>query len=265
MRKCLVLFLWLGCLPMAAQVKAPDLSPGQQGPGSGDPLALGKKAMDKGDVKGGEAFFSNFVKENPDSAEAWFYLGGCEIGLKNFDAAIADFQKVLALKPDAWVAHNNLSLIYAEKGDWAAFDKERAIMKDARDKNLPGVDKTSGDTIDEFSVNGEDYEVRYFYTLHGGYQVRYLILHFGKDGKADHWIEIESLDVDQATYKQAHPKETAAGGRVYTMDTMQANGNQGLIKFYEGEPTYETVRTDAMKVLQGQSKPSATTTMPKKK
>jgi len=35
MRKSLVLFLWLGCLPMAAQVKAPDLSPGQQGPGSG--------------------------------------------------------------------------------------------------------------------------------------------------------------------------------------------------------------------------------------
>jgi len=185
--------------------------------------------------------------------------------LKNFDAAIADFQKVLALKPDAWVAHNNLSLIYAEKGDWAAFDKERAIMKEARDKNLSGIDKTSGDTIDEFSVNGEDYEVRYFYTLHGGYQVRYLILHFGKDGKADHWIEIESLDVDQAMYKQAHPKEAAAGGRVYTMDTMQANGNQGLIKFYEGEPTYETVRADAMKVLQGQSKPSATTTMPKKK
>jgi tetratricopeptide (TPR) repeat protein len=267
MRRALSLVLLLGCLHLSAQTKGSELQLPKQGPASEDPLAMGKNAMAHGEFQNAKVFFENYVKENPESIDAQFYLAKCEINLKNFDAAIADFQHIIAVAPKDWSSHSGLALAYAQKGDWAAFDKERAVIKDARDKNMPGVDKDHGDVVDSFTVNGEPYEVRYFYKLFGRYNVRYAFLHFGKDGNADHWIEIESLDVDQGMFAEKHPKEAAAGVRVYSMDSMKMSPSgfpdQGLIKFYEGEPTYETLRADAINAIQKQAKPSASSTIKK--
>ena len=269
MRRILLLILFVGCLRVAAQSAPARIAVPKQGAGSEDPLAMGKNAMQHGSFEQARSFFADFVKDNPESTEAWVLLGRCEIELKDFDAAIADLQRVVVAVPSQWAAHNYLALAYAKKNDWADFDKERALIKDARDKNLAGVDKDHGDVVDLLTVKGEEYEVRYFYKLFGSHNVRYVFLHFGKDGKVDHWIEIESLDVDQAMFAENHPKEAAAGKRVYSMDsmTMTPSGfpNQALFKFYEGDPTYETLRADAIKALGGEAKVSAAMTPGAKK
>jgi tetratricopeptide (TPR) repeat protein len=234
----------MGLIPMVTQAQAPAVSTGA---GRIDPLAIGKSAMEHGDYQSAQKFFAEFVQDNPDSMEAVFYLGGSELGLKNFSAAAVDFQRIIAVMPNQWSAHSNLALSYAQAGDWAAFDKERAVIKAARDTNAPGVDKDGYDLIDKVSVGEKTYEVRAFYKLHGKYNVRYVFLHFGQDGNADSWVQCESDDVDQAFFKGK------AGERRYSLDTYSFSEkgglSQGLIKFYDGEPTYETVRADALKTL----------------
>ena len=265
MRRALWQVAWLagmvvGCVAVGG-AQGTGAVPLQSGP---NPIAVGLAAMQKGDYASANAFFAQYVSANPGDTEARMYLGGAEMGLKEFPAAIKDLQAVIAAKPDMWTAHTNLVLAYAETLDWADFDKERALIKAARDNNVPGLDKQRGDVIDVLQVGAKTYSVRSFYELYGRFHTRYAFLHFGDDGKLTDYIQCESDDADQGLFKQAHPKEAAAGGRRFSMDsyTVGENGmTQGLVKFYDGEPTYETVREDALKVLQGQATPAASTTV----
>lgn len=223
--------------------------------------------MQKGDFTEARTFFAKYVADNPKDAEGWFYLGGADLNVDHPADAAKDFQQCVALKPDAWSAHNNLFLAYAEMGDWSAFDKERAVIRAARDKKEPGLSLDDHDLIDVLRVGGETYQVWYFYKLHGRFNVRYVAIHFDKSGKGHSWIQAESDDVDQAFFKQKHPKEAAAGARSFSLDAYEQSKvgypSQALHKFYsDGEPTYEQFRADVLEILNRKSKPAAATTSP---
>jgi hypothetical protein len=222
-----------------------------------DPLAVGLAALQHGDYAGAQTFFTNVLATTPTDLSARLLLGGADLGLKDFPSAIKEFQAVATAKPTNWVAHQNLALAYAQSQDWPDFDKERAILKSARDNNAPDLDKTSSDLIDLIQIGPKIYSVLYFYTLTGRFHTRYVLAHFGEDGKPTDYIACESDDVDQTFFKQKHPDLAAAGQRSFSLDSYAntANGqSQALIKFYpDGEPTYETVREDALKVLHAQA------------
>jgi tetratricopeptide (TPR) repeat protein len=265
-RKALLSAGWLallvGCCVGVGESQQSGDAPLQSGP---NPIAVGLAAMQKGDYASAKAFFAQYVSGNPDDVEARMYLGGAEMGLKDFPAAIKDLQAVIAAKPDTWTAHTNLVLAYAKTLDWTDFDKERALIKAARDNNAPGLDKQKGDVIDELQVSAKTYSVRSFFLNFWRFQTRYVFLHFGDDGKLTDYIQCESDDADQGFFKQAHPKEAAAGARSFSLDSYTVGDKgmtQGLIKFYnDGEPTYEVVRADALKVLMGKATPAASTTV----
>ena len=231
-----------------------------------DPLAVGKAAMQRKDYAGAREFFGRYVSENPNSLEAKMFLGGADLALGHPKDAIVDFQDCLKQDPNAWTAHESLILAYAQAEEWADFDRERALLQAARKSNATGLSMEGHDVIDILRVNGETYQAWFFPKLHGQFNTRYVFLHFDAQGKADHFIQCESDDADQGFFVKAHPKEAAAGERSFSLDsyTVGEKGmTQALIKFYpDGEPAYETVRTDALKVLSGQSKPAATTTAP---
>jgi tetratricopeptide (TPR) repeat protein len=230
----------------------------QRGP---NPLAVGLAALEHGDYGAAMAFFSEYLSSSPNDLEARLDLGSAELGLKEFAAAVKEFHAVIAVEPDLWPAHLNLVLAYAELQDWSDFDQERALIKAARDKGAPGLDEQKGDLIDVLHVGPKTYSVRAFYELYGRYHTRYVFLHFAEDGKLTDYVQCESDDADQGFFKQAHPKEAAVGARSFSLDTYTIDDkgmSQGLIKFYsDGEPTYETVRADVLKVLTSKEKPAA--------
>jgi len=226
--------------------------------------------MEHGDYATAKTFFTTYVAATPGDAEAWFYLGGANLGLDQPGEAAKAFSKSIELKPDAWSAHTNLVLAYAEMQDWAAFDKERVLIKAARDEKKPGISLDAHELIDVLHVNGETYQVWYFYKPYGHFHARYVFLHFGQDGKADRWYQCESDDVDQAFFQQQHPKEAKAGERSYSLDSYwfeksSQYPSQALHGFYsDGEPPYETVRADVLKAIAGKTKPAASMTPPSK-
>jgi tetratricopeptide (TPR) repeat protein len=198
------LALLLACFVGAGEGQQAGSAPLSSGP---NPLAVGLAALQKGDYASARTFFANYLSGSPNDAEARLYLGGAEMGLKDFPAAIKDLQAVIAVKPDLWTAHTNLVLAYAESLDWADFDKERALIKSARDSNAPGLDKQKGDVIDLLQIGAKTYSVRAFYELYGRYHTRYAFLHFGDDGKLTDYIQCESDDVDQGSFSRRIPRK----------------------------------------------------------
>lgn len=269
-----ILLIFLsGLLPMRAQQSTQAESNPQAAataPDDAGPLAVGKAALTRGDYASAKTFFTSYVSSTPNDAEAWFYLGAAELGLDQPADAVKALRKCIELRPDAWSAHTNLVLAYAEMQDWPAFDKERALIKAARDENKPGIALDGHDVIDVLNVNGQKYQVWYFYKPYGHFHARYVFLHRGQDGHADHWFQCESDDADQSLFQQKHPKEAKAGERSYSLDSytvekLGQNPSQALHGFYwDGEPTYETVRADVLKALAGETKPAATSTPPAK-
>ena len=237
-----------------------------------DPLAVGKSAMAHRQFAAAHSFFAEYVAANPGDMEGMFYLASSDLELRNYPAAIKECQAVIATKPNTWGAHQGLAFAYAQTGDWAAFDKERAFLKAARDRGAPGLAIESPDVIDRLTASDDTYTVFAFYKLNGHFHTRYFFIHFAPDGSHDKWFACESDDVDQANFAKQHPAEAAKGERSFSLDSYsvkilpsgQKSQTQGLIKFYwEGEPSYETVRADVLKALEGKSAPMSSTTVPK--
>jgi len=60
------------------------------------------------------------VAETPDDYQAWFVLGVTQARNRHFEDAVVSFHKVITLQPRLAEPHNNLAVIYNEKGDLRA-------------------------------------------------------------------------------------------------------------------------------------------------
>lgn len=89
------------------------------------------------------AEWQEYLKLEPASDEAYFYLGAIYQDGKQFDTAILNFEKCLSLNPNNAYAHLNLGILYdRHRGDFAQAQEhlEKA-------KALGGVDKYSPERL----------------------------------------------------------------------------------------------------------------------
>ena len=176
----------------------------------------------------------------------------------------AEAQKYFKLTLDAGPANpwpDRLGLInaYALGGQWQEFDAARQQLTDAKRANDPLLAKSPGFVIEQFTANGKVYRAVQFPILTGPYNTRYrfFITPVGTEPDSSKFIpymDLESDDIDQTMYKSKSPEKSEANRR-YSLDSYPSPGNQGLLRFYDGEPTYEEVRT----VVIGKPAPAATT------
>ena len=188
-------------------------------------------------------------------------LGTARLGAKEFDGAIDELKVLLKAEPMDWYGHIYLAQAYAQKGDWADFDKEREVMKSARDSHVRGIQLVEdGDVIDILTVNGQQYTAKSYYKPVGPHHTRYVFLHIVDGVKVTDLFTCDSDDGDQVEFKREHPKEAAEGARRFSLDPWEVvNDNLvhgHMLRFYDGEPTYEALRADVMKVLEAKYQPS---------
>lgn len=87
---------------------------------------------------------------------------------------------------------------------------------------------------------------------------------FDAEGKLLWRITLESNDADQALFAQEHPNDASKGTRRFSLDgeggDIQANGkgtkSHVLYKFLDGEPSFDTVREEFIKIAQGRNRVS---------
>ncbi len=89
------------------------------------------------------ADWQEYLKYEPNSDEAYFYIGAANLEQKQLDTAILNFEKSLALNPNNALAHLNLGILYdRHRGDLA-----RAMEHLRKVKDLGGVEKYSAERV----------------------------------------------------------------------------------------------------------------------
>jgi hypothetical protein len=96
----------------------------------------------------------------------------------------------------------------------------------------------------------------------------YKVYAYGKvtdgDGKLFLSISLESNDLDQPHFAKEHPDEAAKGIRQFSMDAYRETGLNSdgkrtqthlTYKFFDGQPSYATIREEFLKIVNGQSNP----------
>jgi hypothetical protein len=151
--------------------------------------------------------------------------------------------------------------LYASLSRWEEFDKARAT---AREGALTGDRNLHADTgyiIEDYHDGTRHIQVLEYPKLFGRFHTRYRFLTMSQYDPNTHftpYTDLESDDIDQVSFQKQHPDKAAAGDRAFSLDTYPSPTSQGLMRFFDGEPTYEEVRA----LVLGEPKaPKATTTL----
>ena len=227
----------------------------------GSPLDAAGDAIDRKDYSSAEKILSDYLQKHPKDSTAMLLLGTARLDAKDIDGAIDELNVLVKAEPMDWYGHIYLAQAYAQKGDWTDFDKEREVMKAARDSHARRIQMVEdGDVIDILTVNGQQYTAKSYYKPVGPHHTHYVFLHIVDGSKVTDLITCDSDDGDQVEFKREHPKEATEGARSFSLDTWEVvNDNpvhDHVLRFYDREPTYEALRADVMKVLEAKYQPS---------
>ena len=218
-------------------------------------LVLARKALAAKQYQRAEELFATYVRAHPGSIDGEEGVADAELGLHKYEAAELEYRSVVAVQPESWLAHKNLVIVEAALGRWGEFDRERALLRGARQRGAPGISTRESDVIDSLDVRGEHWIVREYYEPVGRSLTRFNFEYFGRDGRVREYVSFESAE--------AARRALAVGGQVRIGDSAKeappikdfalnfyTGKTHGTIKRYpEGEPSYERVRADVVRWL----------------
>jgi tetratricopeptide (TPR) repeat protein len=216
-------------------------------------LKAGREAIAAKEFAKAKAVFVGYAAGHPNDAQGFLGEGEADIGLHRYETAEMEDRKAVALEPELWIAHKDLVLIEAKLGRWEEFDRERAVLRAARERGAPNITARESDVIDSFSVGGEEWIVREYFEPVGRSQARYNFERFVA-GKAAEYVSLEPANAAQNALKrdeqvQIGADSAAVDAKRWALNWYTGSGH-GTVKMYaEGEPKYEQVRADAMRWL----------------
>ena len=239
---------------MLALALMPTLPAQQSSP---DDITAARKALAGKQFGPAKRMFAAIVREHPESVEARLGLADAELGLREVEAGELDYRRVVAAQPQMWIAHKNLVIVEAALGRWSEFDRERALLRAARDRNAPGISTGDSDVIDSFAVHGQRWIVREYYEPAGRSLVRYNFESFRSDGRVQEYISLESAE---------DAKQAVTGGQVligpeyrsyssiktFALNWYTGKAHGSIALYPNGEPAYEKVRPDVLRFLRWQ-------------
>lgn len=239
----------LFCATVAAQTAAP--TPAAE-------LAPARQALAAKNYVEAKNLYRSYLHAHPANVDAELGLADAELGLHEYEAAELDYRRVVAAQPQLWVAHKNLVIVEAELGRWSEFDRERAVLRAARERDAPGISARESDVIDSFEVNGHHWIVREYFEPVGRSQARYNFERFSPEGRVEEYISLEPTVAAQAALQPGDEhvgaeteatSHTASGE--YSLNWYNGKGHGTIARYPKGEPTYERTRADLMHWLHG--------------
>jgi tetratricopeptide (TPR) repeat protein len=226
-------------------------------------LLPARKALEDKHYQQAEDLFAAYLKTHPGNIDAEEGIGDAKLGLHEYEAAELQYRAVVAAQPEFWIAHKNLVIVEAALGRWDEFDRERAVLRGARQRGAPGISTRESDVIDAFDVHGEHWIVREYYEPVGRSLTRYNFEYFGPDGRVREYVSLESADAARSALKPntdvligVDPR-TAPVIKDFALN-FYTGKSHGTIKLYpKGEPSYERVRADLIRWLPNRSTPAS--------
>jgi tetratricopeptide (TPR) repeat protein len=204
-----------------------------------------------------KTLFAAYAQSHEGNVEAEEGLGDAELGLHRYEAAELQYRRVVAKQPEHWLAHKNLVIVEAALGRWEEFDRERAVLRGARQREAAGISARESDVIDTFDVRGRHWIVREYYEPVGRSLTRFNFENFGTDGRVKAYLSLESAEDAKAALEAGdvlHNNETKKPVAVtdFALDWYNGASHGTIARYPRGEPSYVQVRGDVMRWLRTQ-------------
>ena len=214
-------------------------------------LLAARKALAAKQYQRAEQMFATYVQAHSGNIDGEEGVGDAELGLHEYEAAELQYRQVVAARPEFWIAHKNLVIVEAALGRWEEFDRERALLRGARQRGAPGISARESDVIDDFDLGGERWIAREYYEPVGRSLTRFNFEYFGSDGRVREYVSLESAEAAQRALKMdgnVRIGDDAKSPPIKDFALNWYNGKaHGTIRHYpNGEPSYERVRADVV-------------------
>lgn len=201
--------------------------------------------------------FAAYLAAHKGAVQAQLGIGDAELGLHQYEAAEMTYRAAVAQQPQLWEAHKNLVVVEAALGRWEEFDRERMVLRMARERGAPGISTHESDVIDSFVVAGEQWVVRAYFEPVGRSQTQFNFERFSQDGHVQAYVSLENAAAAQAALQ---PRDVRIGAKVGEGVANSKDGAlalnwytgraHGTIRNYTtGEPSYPRLRTEVQRWL----------------
>ncbi len=209
------------------------------------------------------AIFKEMLRQFQGDAVLSKLAGEAAINSGDTSFTLSAVKPVAAADPNDWQAAALLVRACAESGDATCRDSGMAHMLDLHSRGVTPA-RLQQYILERVRVGENTLIVRTSLVPWGPYQVYDLGQVLNGEGQIFMRITLESNNSDQPIFAQQHPKEAAQGLRSFTIDGyretgLNSNGQRTqthfTYKWFMGQPSYETVREEFIKIAGGNGKP----------
>lgn len=193
---------------------------------------------------------------HPGAVQAELGIGDAQLGMHEYEAAETTYRHVTAEQPELWQAHKNLVVVEAALHRWEEFDRERTVLRLARERGAPGISARESDVIDNLDVRGQRWVVRAYFEPVGRSQARYNFERFSPEGRVEAYISLEDPEGARQALAPADvrigvaPSPQRASNEGALALNWYTGAAHGSIRHYPDEPHYERLRADVVRWLE---------------
>jgi|ERR1700678_195486 hypothetical protein len=209
------------------------------------------------------AIYREMLKDIPGDAVLLKFASQSAVNSGDNSYALSVLKPIAQADPDDWQAAAMLTRACAQTGDNACRDAGIAHMAELHSRGI--TPPAMREYVVESVKAGANTLTINTSLVPWGY---YKIYAYGKvtdgDGKLFLSMSLESNDLDQPIFAREHPDEAAKGIRQFSLDAYRETGLNSdgkrtqthfTYKFFDGQPSYGTIREEFLKIVNGQSNP----------
>lgn len=244
--------VWLSMMVCAGTTATTAQEPLPVAPTLPAELQHGRELLKANQPKEAQAVFEGYLRTHPGAVQAELGLGDAELAQHQYETAELTYRAIVAREPQLWEAHKNLVVVEAALGRWDEFDRERTVLRMARERGAPGISTRESDVIDTFTVDGARWVVRAYFEPVGRSEARYNFERFRPDGRVQAYVSLEDAAAAAAALQPGDVRVGAKQGGA------AANSQQGMLalnwytgtahgnirNYPAGEPPYRQLRAD---------------------
>jgi hypothetical protein len=212
--------------------------------------------------------FKRLLTELPGDVILSELAGEAALNCGDWNFALTTLRPLAQVDPDDWVAAALLTRACAESGDTACRDSGMAHMMDLHRRGItpPNMQQY---LVEHIKAGENTLVIRTSLEPWGPYKVSATGYFFNGEGNLLLRITLESSDADQPLFAKEHPEEASKGMRGFSLDGYMDTGTNSngqrtqthyTYKFFPGQPPYEIVREEFVKVATGKATPMSSRT-----
>jgi tetratricopeptide (TPR) repeat protein len=207
--------------------------------------------------------FNTLLKQLPGDALLSKFAGDSALNMGDQRLALTLVEPVVQADPGDWQAAAILTRACAESGNKTCRNNGMAHMLDLHQRGV-APQRMRDYVLEQIKLGANTLEIRTSLEPWGNYKVYNLGQVSDAEGHMFLQITLESNDEEQARFIKQYPKEAADGQRQFSLDAYRETGFNSSgqrtqthysYKFFIGQPAYDTIREEFIKVANGTSKP----------